>query len=156
MHGEAPRGGQSLKLRWMKLERLSFPKPGKSTRHPARQLNMPHTTGYRTPWQRLNFKSYRYYLLQDEIVQGKEGRYKSYCDFLSGFTDKLFTAKIVFNYKVILNLSDNFSRQYENLGSNNPDENYHTRDSSKLNVFCALLKQKSSGLLLLSKALCLA
>jgi hypothetical protein len=58
--------------------------------------------------------------------------------------DELFTAKIVFSDEATFLLQGNVNRHDLRLwGRNNPHEvTEHMRDSPKLNVFCALSKQK--------------
>jgi hypothetical protein len=108
MHGEAPKDGQSLKLKWMKFDWLSFV---------VRQVNqascptIKHAAHNRVrkSRQHLKFQSYRYQLLLQGIAQGKEDLYKLQCVFLSGTADETFTSKIVFNDKSLLHLSGNIS-----------------------------------------------
>jgi hypothetical protein len=98
---------------------------------------MPHTTVHKILQKRLKFKSYKFHLLQPRSSL-------DILHWLSRFEDdELFTAKIGFRDEATFHLSGNVT--WHNLiiwGSNNPHEVIeHTRDSPKLNVFCALSKQ---------------
>jgi hypothetical protein len=85
--------------------------PRKSTRHAARQLNMPHTTMHKILRKSLKFKSYKYQLLQHVTAQDKEVRYTFFSEFLSRpEDDEIFTAKIIFSDEATYNLSGNVNR----------------------------------------------
>jgi hypothetical protein len=86
--------------------------PRKSTKHAARQLNMPHTTMHKNLRKHLKFKSYKYELLQHVTTWDKDVR----SDFLSRLQDdELFTAKIVFSGEGTFHLSGNVNQHDQNL-----------------------------------------
>jgi hypothetical protein len=53
----------------------------------------------------LEFKGYKYQLLQHVTAQIKEVHYKFCSDFLSRLEDEIFTAKIVFSDEATFQLS---------------------------------------------------
>jgi hypothetical protein len=109
---------------------------------------MPHTTVHKILQKCLKFKSYKYQLLQHATAQDKEVCHTFCYDFLSRHEDdKLLAAKIVFSDEATFHLLGNINAHNLGIwGSNNPHEVIeHTRDSPKLNVFCALAKQNVFG-----------
>jgi hypothetical protein len=77
-----------------------FRSPRKSTRHAARQLNMPHTTVHKIMRKRLKFKSHKYQLLQHVTAWGKKKiRFTFRFDFLSRLDLTFLQPKLSFMMK---------------------------------------------------------
>jgi hypothetical protein len=98
-------------------------------------------------WKCLKFKSCRYQIFQHATAKDKELCYTFYCDFLLRLEDdELFTAKIISSDKVTPHLLGNVTQHNLRMwGSNSSREVIEYMRESKVDVFCALSKQRGFG-----------
>lgn len=122
--------------------------PTKSTRRASRELQVPHMTVWRVLRKRLHLKPYRLSLVQAIKHTDRIAR-KNFCaDMLNRLdVDEHFLDNIIFSDESTFHLSGKVNTHNCRIwGSENPHETLqHARDSPKVNVFCALSKNKMYG-----------
>lgn len=135
--------------------RQSFTRsPQKSTRRAGRELNIPSTSVWRVLRRRLRFKPYRIQLLQ-ALHEGDKVRRVQFCEFIqSQMTDddeenddRDLVSRIVFSDEATFHLSGKVNRHNVRIwGTEQPHQIVqHERDSPKVNVFCAISRNKVYG-----------
>lgn len=121
--------------------------PRKSTRRASRELNVPRTTVWRVLRKRLQFKPYKFQMVQ-ALKPADLPKRTQFCQELQlrleedGFEDRL-----VFTDEATFHLSGKVNRHNLRFwGTENPQLTLeYERDSPKLNVFCAITSNRVFG-----------
>jgi len=121
--------------------------PRKSTRRASRELGIPQPTVWRVLRRHLLFKPYRL-----QLVQALRPNYKrkgvEFCDrMLQNMEDDTCLPRLIFSDEAKFHLSGKVNQHNVHIwGLHNPQEALeHERDSTKVNVFCALSQTKVYG-----------
>ena len=131
-----------------KIRDVYLSSPKTSTRRVSQRLQMPQTTIWRVLRKRLQMKPYKLQLLQHLRKTDKTKR-ATFCMEMQEKIDNEddFLEKVIFSDEATFHLSGKVNKQNVRIwGIENPREFVeHMRDSPKVNVFCAMSKQKIYG-----------
>ncbi|VVC37581.1 Protein of unknown function DUF4817,Domain of unknown function DUF4371 [Cinara cedri] len=122
--------------------------PQKSTRRAGLELDLPHSTVWRVLRRRLTLKAYRLQLLRVLLPEDKQKRI-DFCDFISEKRgeNESFVSRIVFSDEATFHVSGKVNRHNVRIWALEQSHATveHQRDSPKINVFCAISREKVYG-----------
>lgn len=122
--------------------------PRKSTNQGSRELQIPQPTIWRVLRKRLKFKPYKIRLVQALSDEDKRCR-AEFCEWMLEKMDEddNFISRLFFSDEATFHLSGTVNRHNVRIwGTELPRETVeHTRDSPKVNVFCAVSQDKVYG-----------
>lgn len=121
--------------------------PKKSTSRLGVELQIPQSSVWRILRKRLRMKPYRLQLLQ-QLRDGDREKRLAFCvDIQTRLEEDGFIDRLIFGDESTFHLSGKVNKHNVRIwGTENPREIVeHERDSPKLNVYCAVSKQKIYG-----------
>ena len=121
--------------------------PRKSTYRASRELAIPQSTVWRVLRRRLHLKPYRLCLVQALTDDDKRKRIDFCSSMLEMIDDETFISRLVFSDEATFHLSGTVNRHNVRIwGTEHPHETVeHVRNSPKVNVFCAVSRNKIFG-----------
>ena len=122
--------------------------PRKSTTQGSRELEIPQPTVWRVLRNRLKLKPYKLRLVQ--ALSDDDKRYRAqFCEWMMEMVeeDESFISRLVFSDEATFHLSGTVNRHNVRIWGTEPPHQIveHTRDSPKVNVFCAVSQDKVYG-----------
>jgi hypothetical protein len=119
----------------------------KPTNRASLELDIPQATVWRILRKRLRVKPYRLQLLQALTDEDKTRRLQFCIDMVQHLEEYGFAEKLIFSDEATIHLYVKVNRHNVRIwGTENPHATIkHIRNSPKLNVFCAISKEKGYG-----------
>ena len=131
-----------------KIRDVYLSSPKTSTRRVSQRLQMPQQTVWKVLRKRLKMKPYKLQLLQ-HLKRTDKTKRATFCMDMQENIDNEdgFLEKVIFSDEATFHLSGKVNKQNVRIwGTENPREFVeHMRDSPKVNVFCAMSKEKVYG-----------